>query len=353
MKDAFVNCSLHPPACLKAALSGDSPPPPPPSAAKVPGEGPVRFISSKFKLLHAAKMSRWRATKWGEDGVNKLQQATDIFNAVKALVKASAASKGVSDYETNDYLRKLQDMAFECLHTEGVEDMAVRLWTSAARYTDRELCSILNEAIRRDACAIDVVSVGADCAADATELLQPAVTLTCMIQHHLNSERRGAHRTQWPEGPEAPVGKGRSSEANTTFRGAELPEQHKCFFEALAAAHQADALRGVYRVPMLLATSFEKRVAKRFMNRIDDGKPKVLFIVRLDRDQDCKQVNFLSKTEVEGEAEFLFSAYSVFRVQSVQWSETPERSSTPHQITILASPDNSEEPEDVPTAPWH
>ena len=96
VKNTFAVCSLNPPDCLKAALSGDSPPPPPPSALNVPGEGPVRFISSKFKLLHAAKMSRWRATKWGEDGVNKLQQATDIFNAVKALAKASAASKGVS-----------------------------------------------------------------------------------------------------------------------------------------------------------------------------------------------------------------------------------------------------------------
>ena len=109
----------------------------------------------------------------------------------------------------------------------------------------------------------------------------------------------------------------------------------------------------MYRVPSLLATSFEKRVAIDFMDRVEDDKPKVLFVVRLDRDLGCKQVNFLHKTEVEGEAEFLFSAYSVFRVQSVQWSESPERSATPHVITVLASPDNAEEPEDVPTAPWH
>jgi len=271
---------------------------------------------------------------------------------------ASARSKGVSDYETKDYLSKLQEIAFTCLSTEGVEDMAVRLWTSTERHADRELCSILNEAIRSDARAVDFESApkdGADCPADATELLQPAVTLACMIQHHLNMGRRtgGKQRTQWPKGKDAPEGKGCSSEANTTFRGAELPEQHKCFFEALADAHQADESRGVYRVPTLLATSFEKRVAMNFIKRIDDSKPKVLFIVRLDRDLGCKQVNFLDKTEVDGEAEFLFSAYSVFRVQSVQWSETPERSATPHEITILASPDNAEEPEDVPTAPWH
>ena len=356
VKSAFVVCSLNPPACLKAALSGDSPPPPPPSALKVAGEGRVRFISSKFKLLHAAKMSRWRATKWGQSVGDKFEQANEIFKAVNALVRASVASKGVSDYETKDYLSKLQAMSFTCLSTEGVEDMAVRLWTSAERYTDREFCSILNEAIRNDARAVDFVpGGGADCAADATELLQPSVTLACMIQHHLNMKRRtdSKQRTQWPKGPDAPEGKGCSSEANTTFRGAELPEEHKRFFEALADAHRADASRGVYRVPTLLATSFEKRVAIDFMDRVEDGRPKVLFIVRLDRDMGCKQVNFLSKTEVEGEAEFLFSAYSVFRVQSVQWSETPERSATPHTITILASPDNSEEPEDVPTAPWH
>ena len=243
MKSAFVVCSLNPPACLKAALSGDLPPPPPPSALKVVGEGRVRFISSKFKLLHASKMSRWRATKWGEGGVDKFEQATEIWKAVKALVVASAASKGVSDYETKDYLSKLQKMAFNCLSTEGVEDMAVRLWTSSVeRYTDRELCSILNEAIRNDARAVDFVSApadGADCVADATKLLQPAVTLACMIQFHLNMKRRGKQLTQWPKGPGAPEGKGWSSEVNTTFRGAELPEQHKGFFEALADAHQA------------------------------------------------------------------------------------------------------------------
>ena len=358
VKNAFVECSLKPPACLKAALSGDTPTPPPPSALKVAGEGRVRFISSRFKLLHASKMSRWRATKWGEGGVSKFKQADEIFEAVKGLVMASAASKGVSDYETQDYLRKLEEMAFASLSTEGVEDMAVRLWTSAERYTGRELCSILNEAIRSDARAVGFVSApgyGADCPADATELLQPAVTLACLIQHHLNMKRRkgGKHRTQWPKGPDAPEGKGCSSEANTTFRGAELPEQHKSFFHALADAHQADASRGVYRVPTLLATSFDKRVAVNFMNRIADDKPKVLFIVRLDRDLGCKQVNFLSNSEVEGEAEFLFSAYSVFRVHSVQWSDSPERCATPHKITLLASPDNAEEPEDVPTAPWH
>jgi len=30
--------------------------------------------SSKFKLLHAAKASRWRATKWGQGGVDKFEQ---------------------------------------------------------------------------------------------------------------------------------------------------------------------------------------------------------------------------------------------------------------------------------------
>ena len=122
-------------------------------------------------------MSRWRATKWGEGGVDKLEQAHEIFKAVKALVTASAASKGVSDYEIKAYLKQLQEMAFNCLSTEGVEDMAVRLWTSVERFTDRELCAILTDAIRSDARPVDFVSApadGADCAADATELLQRA-----------------------------------------------------------------------------------------------------------------------------------------------------------------------------------
>ena len=358
VKSAFVICSRNPLACLKAALSGDAPPPAPPSALKVAGEGRVRFISSQYKLLHASKMSRWRATRLDEQGVGKFKQAYDIFEAVKGLVVAFGASQNVSQPKTIDYLKRLENVAFAKLSEEGVENMAVRLWTSVEKYSGRELCSILNEAVRNDARAagVETAAPGADCAADMTAvLLQPAVTLACMIQYHLNMKRRSGdkQRTQWPEGPEAPLGMGRSCEPNTTFRGAELPEQHKSFFEALAQAHGADASCGVYRVPMLLATSFEKRVAVGFINRVDDSKPKVLFTVRLDCDLGCKQVNYLGKTEVEGEAEFLFSAYSVFRVQSVQWSESHEFSASPHKITLLASPGNAVEPEDMPTAPWH
>ena len=53
------------------------------------------------------------------------------------------------------------------------------------------------------------------------------------------------------------------------------------------------------------------------------------------------------------QVEFLFSAYSVFRVKSVKWSPDPNRISSPHEITIVASHDNAEESEDLPTAPWH
>ena len=116
--------------------------------------------------------------------------------------------------------------------------------------------------------------------------------------------------------------------------------------------HVGDPNQGLYRVPFLLASSFQERVPRTiFLPRISG--PKVVFRIELDKKMGCKQVNYLDKTECPGESEFLFSAYSAFRVKSVRWSDTPERDSTPHEITILASHDNQEEPEDVPTAPWH
>jgi hypothetical protein len=51
--------------------------------------------------------------------------------------------------------------------------------------------------------------------------------------------------------------------------------------------------------------------------------------------------------------QFLFSAYSVFRVLKIERSASPFDDATPHRITIQASYDNSKEAEDVPSAPWY
>jgi hypothetical protein len=55
---------------------------------------------------------------------------------------------------------------------------------------------------------------------------------------------------------------------------------------------------------------------------------------------------------VQGEDEFLFSAYSAFEVVCVHWSETPQDRALPHEITLRAFPDNRAVSEDVPLSPW-
>ena len=55
---------------------------------------------------------------------------------------------------------------------------------------------------------------------------------------------------------------------------------------------------------------------------------------------------------MQGEDEFLFSAYSAFEVVRVHWSPTPQNRLLPHEITLRAFPDNLTVPEDMPLAPW-
>ncbi len=55
---------------------------------------------------------------------------------------------------------------------------------------------------------------------------------------------------------------------------------------------------------------------------------------------------------LQGEDEFLFSAYSAFEVVRVHWSPTPHDKALPHEITLRAFPDNRAVSEDVPLSPW-
>ena len=65
----------------------------------------------------------------------------------------------------------------------------------------------------------------------------------------------------------------------------------------------------------------------------------------------CKHVNYVNRTNVAGEEEYLFSAYSVFTVMRVAWQANPT-GSNPHVVELKAAIDNKEEPENLPLAPW-
>ena len=83
-------------------------------------------------------------------------------------------------------------------------------------------------------------------------------------------------------------------------------------------------------MPALLATSFNRATALAFKDTaVASGYHGVVWKVRLmDPDKDrtepggggCMQVNFLDKSLLRDESEFLFAAYSAFRVLAVDTS---------------------------------
>lgn len=63
------------------------------------------------------------------------------------------------------------------------------------------------------------------------------------------------------------------------------------------------------------------------------------------------QVNLVTESFHQREAEFLFAPYSVFTVGGVEWRTRPS-STRPHVVYLNAATDNRDEAEDLPLAPW-
>ena len=228
---------------------------------------------------------------------------------------------------------------------ESPADFALRLWTAdkVDGLGSYKLYSMLNEVIRND----NISSAA----------FKPAITLVCMMQHHLNANRRYGIQTgptHWPKGPNA-VAEDQSTEANTSWRGAQLPEEHLQFYGAMLAACSTDP-QAVYRIPGLVATSFSRGMAVGFMQRAQ--RPRVLYKILL-KDPDwhggCMQVNYLEKSEF-AEKEFLFSAFSAFRVLAIDDSQlhvdNPQDGCNV-EITIEAAVDNKLSKQNAPSAPWY
>jgi hypothetical protein len=105
-------------------------------------------------------------------------------------------------------------------------------------------------------------------------------------------------------------------------------------------------------VQAYLATSFSKDVAEIFMARATKTQAKILWLVRIHPVRKCVHVNLVTK-RVAGlgqEQEYLFAPYSVFTVRQAHWNAGTQED--PHIIELLAAPDNKDEPEDLPLAPW-
>ena len=192
-----------------------------------------------------------------------------------------------------------------------VGTIAIRLWTSAQTLQNRELCSIFNEAIRND-----------------NQELMPSVVLFAKGLNMLCITRRMmSSAIQNPE---------------KTYRGGALPQQHHSFFE----------VGKQFRIPQFLSTSKNEQVAYNFAHKASErGEEPVVWEFVFHRILGCKHVNFLERANVEGEEEFLFTAYSVFTVRSVEW-KNQARWTDPHKVVLEVAPDNRDFPEDLPLSPW-
>jgi len=105
---------------------------------------------------------------------------------------------------------------------------------------------------------------------------------------------------------------------------------------------------------MYLATSKSKKVSQQvFCKReAENGRPPILWIIHLHPTFQCVHVNYVDRTNVPGEEEFLFAPYSVFTVISVDWKQKPTWVD-PHIVHLEAAIDNILHPEDLPLSPWH
>jgi hypothetical protein len=147
----------------------------------------------------------------------------------------------------------------------------------------RELAFMINSLLRSD---------DADAAPHLAVIVRAVNTL-------LITRREDVHMVKFP-----PNG--------ITYRGGGLPDAHRGFFTAGKK----------YRVPGFLATSFSRNVAEKFMRWADmREEPCVLWIVHVDPDGEysearkCMHVNFVERSNVEGEDEYLFAPYAPFTVR--------------------------------------
>merc|ERR1712000_665356 len=150
------------------------------------------------------------------------------------------------------FFTRLQKEAFK--HPDEVlgevEATAQRLWTSAIKLDGvpvkfkKEFCSILNEILRNDCDG---------------KIMKYACRLTRAI-NGLLLMRRSGESVHFPED-------------GYTFRGGALPMEHFPFY----------SVGKKYRVPMFLATPFNRDKALEFMLRaFMDGQTPVLWTVRID-----------------------------------------------------------------------
>jgi ankyrin repeat protein len=287
-------------------------------------EGPRSFANSHFKQAYDSQTM-------------PIDMATVVFAKLNEFLYTYCSVHSLQSKAELALLKMfVKNLQRETMQHAGVEvhgeagPTAELLWTSAQKFEgveghEKELCSLINSAIRDDYPDL----------AGPTAGICRAINTLCVV--------RGLAVDQL-----------RFPKDGITYRGGGFDNVHKGFF---TEGKQ-------FRVPGFLATSFSKKVAKNFRDNIATPPPggsRILWLIRIDPEGEtdpakrCKHVNFVSNSHIvdaDGnprEAEFLFAPYSTFTIKSVKWGDGGE----PHEIKIEAATDNSTTPEDLPLSPWY
>jgi hypothetical protein len=242
----------------------------------------------------------------------KVPTSVDEFlDVLQALIQTHAALRNINPAIAGLFFNDLKEAATKENRPE-MQYAAARVWSSPKTLEKREMAFILNDAIRED-----------------TPELMPYVAA---ITRAINLLLVGMSRLSM-----APA-------SNVVYRGGGLPDQFRSFFTPGKK----------YRAPMFVATSVNRTLClKTFCRRAQNatGHPPALWVIAIDEREGCKHVNYIHTTECLEELEYLFSPYSVFTIERVDWKATPEWKD-PHVIHLRAAIDNRLEPEDLPLCPW-
>lgn len=252
----------------------------------------------------------------------------ELLQTLSELITAHGRAIGATQNELDLFQAELLQEHLNSvagLPTSGDAAVAVaaqRMWTSNKTLRGRELCSIINAAIR------------ADC---DSPLLAPVALIVRAINKMCITRLSVLHG--YPAD-------------GVCYRGSGLPDEHRAFYDCMVGSK--------YRVPGFLATSLNRGTAELFYRRAySGGLPAVLYRVYVDpRGKDdpalrCLHVNLIKPENhhFAGETEFLFVPYSVFTVLSVAWAAgTP---TDPHIVSIEAARDNQQESATLPLVPYY
>jgi len=268
----------------------------------------------------------------------------------EGLVTHVLKEEGVQDNDIADYVLRFKDDIKDnedVFKNDALKQQVQRVWSSGIPVladgnwlNNWEFCSILNHAIR----GREQDLIGMKFAVKIARTMNDQFNVLASISRNVTKE---AYIEAMPKDL-------------VSFRGGELPQEHREFFRSKAEAEEEDDKK--YRAPMFLATSEKESVANSFMRR----KPlaqQVLWKFYFPEGRDT--VNEQGAQYVEGcclhvnkvaykmmnipveETEHLLPPFSVFSVRSFDDSRQP------CVVELDVMPDGKKEREDLPLAPWH